>query len=756
MVASGTRRSQFVRSLNEQLSCGEMTSLCLFTASPDLSGMGTHMLALARELRRDFEITFVCPPTQSGLEWLHRAEQADLRVLPIDVADGGRIPRAFLEWLHFSQPDVFHSHAGIGWEGHIGIGAARAAGVPVIVRTEHLPYLLTDAEQQSRHRLLMAQLDGLICVSAEAADSFASAGVSPALLRVVRNGIPILRPVEYVADVPDLRRQLGLPPTVRLAITVARLSEQKGHRVLLEALPALLKLTADVHLVWVGDGPLGTSLLAQAHRLGVQNNVHFLGHRSDVSSLLANSDVFVLPSFFEGLPLVVLEAMAAALPVVATEVVGTKEAVIDHVTGRLVPADAAVPLAEAIADTLADPQRAAAWGRAGRERVARHFSAGRMARETSAIYHELLLRRQRTAKKISAAGDGRRGALAARPLGPSGECMDRVRLGFVGAGSIARRHLESVTGFEDVVVSAIADVDLAAAMGAAARFGGTPYSNVEEMLDREQLDAMYICVPPFAHGQAEEAALSRSLPFFVEKPIGVDLGVAERIAAQVAQKGLITAVGYHWRYLDTMERARELVAEKPARLAVGYWLDSTPPPAWWPKQSLSGGQLIEQTTHIFDVIRFLMGEVTTVSAIGGRTPREAFPDCDIAESSVAMLQLASGAVATVASTCLLGWRHRAGLHLFSDGMALELSEFDLMVDVGQGRPIQLATGDPVQREDRDFIDAVAGRPNRIRSPYSEALLTHRLAVAAARAATSGGTVLVPDEPIANPHPSSAP
>ena len=333
--------------------------------------------------------------------------------------------------------------------------------------------------------------------------------------------------------------------------------------------------------------------------------------------------------------------------------------------------------------------------------------------------------------------------------------MDRVRLGIVGAGAIARRHLESLAGFGDVLVSGIADLDLGAATGAASRFGGVPYSNVDEMLDREQLDAVYICVPPFAHGRAEEAALARDLPFFVEKPIGVDLPAAERIAARVASSGLVTAVGYHWRYLDTIERARALLAQKPARLAVGYWLDATPPPEWWSKEALSGGQLIEQTTHIFDVIRVLMGEVTSVSAIAGRTPREAFPQCDIAESSVAMLQLASGAIATVASTCLLEWRHRVGLHLFSDGMALELSEFDLMVDVGQGRPIEVASGDPVQREDRDFIDAVAGRPNRIRSPYSEALLTHRVAVTAARAATSGATLLVPGSPMANATPSPA-
>jgi predicted dehydrogenase len=91
----------------------------------------------------------------------------------------------------------------------------------------------------------------------------------------------------------------------------------------------------------------------------------------------------------------------------------------------------------------------------------------------------------------------------------------------------------------------------------------------------------------------------------------------------------------------------------------------------------------------------------------------------------------------MASTCLLNWPHRIGLHLFSDGQAIELSEFDIMVDVGQGRPMRAAEGNPFVREERAFIDAVQGGPNLIRAPYAEALQTHRLTLAAARAARTG-------------------
>ena len=314
---------------------------------------------------------------------------------------------------------------------------------------------------------------------------------------------------------------------------------------------------------------------------------------------------------------------------------------------------------------------------------------------------------------------------------------EQVRVGLIGAGFIGGRHLGNLLGFDDVRVVAVADAQLERAREAAARCDARAYADYAEMLDRERLDALYLCVPPFAHGAPEAAAIERGLPFFVEKPLATDLETAETIARGVRERGLVTATGYHWRYLDITERAQALLRERPARLALGYWLDFTPPPPWWTKEAQSGGQLVEQATHIFDLARLLVGEVTGVSAIAARTERAAYPEADIADVSIATLHFASGALGSIASTCLLNWPHRIGLHLFGEGLAIELSEFELVVDVGQGRPVQRAQGDPFVREDRDFVDAVQGRPNRIRAPYAEALRTHRLVMAAARSAREG-------------------
>lgn len=312
--------------------------------------------------------------------------------------------------------------------------------------------------------------------------------------------------------------------------------------------------------------------------------------------------------------------------------------------------------------------------------------------------------------------------------------MDRVRVGVIGAGFIAGRHVGNLLGFDDVTIVAVADAVAERAQEQAARANAKAYTNHEELLDQEQLDALYICVPPFVHGALELAAIDRRLPFFVEKPLATTWETAQTIAAGVAAQNLVTAVGYHWRYLNTTEEAQALLSNKPARLALGYWLDFTPPPAWWRREEQSGGQMVEQTTHLFDLARLLVGDVERVYGAGSRLERPAYADANVFDVTLATLHFASGALGNMASTCLLNWPHRIGLHLFCEGMVIELSEFELMVDVGRGRPVRRAEGDPFVREDRAFIDAVQGKPNQIRAPYAEALKSFQLTLAANQSA----------------------
>ncbi len=718
-------------------------AICLLTDSLEPSGLGQQMLLLARHLRYRYALSVVCPATGSGVQVLEQSRALGLTTLPLTVRQSGCAWQQLSDWLRNEQIALVHVHAGVGWEGHEVITAARAAGVPAVVRTEHLPYLLTDFAQRGRYRGLLSQVDRLICVSDEAYASYCAAAIPAAQLVTVRNGID---PPQLPTDVASVRATLGLTPQARVVLTIGRFSVQKDHATLAAAIPAVLAQVADAHFLWAGSGPLEAEVRALVNDLGVADQVQFLGQRSDIPALLAVAELLVLPSRFEGLPLVVLEAMAAGLPVVATNVSGTAEAVVDGVTGRLVPVGAIQALAHGINEVLADENLASRWGAAGLQRATEVFSGARMADETAALYEQLLKRSAadatdtllaetvttiRGTDATTAVETGR----AARIWEQTKECkVKQVRVGFIGAGGIAGRHLGNLLDFADVQVVALADPDLVRAQASAGRCGAKAYTDYTVMLDNEQLDALYICVPPFAHGAPELAALERKLPFFVEKPLSVDLPVAEEIASSVVEQGLTTGVGYHWRYLDTVAEVKEHLAASPARLALGYWLDSTPPPAWWGRQDQSGGQMVEQTTHIFDVARYLLGPVIDIDALGAQHQRAEYPNLDVDDVSVALVRFASGAIGSFASTCVLKWPHRIGLHLFGDGLAIELSEFDLMVDVGRGRPVREAVGDPFVREDRDFIDAVRGGENKIRTPYAEALETHRLVIAARDAA----------------------
>jgi glycosyltransferase involved in cell wall biosynthesis len=173
-----------------------------------------------------------------------------------------------------------------------------------------------------------------------------------------------------------------------VVLTIGRFTEQKNHKCLLDAVPSVLARVPSTYFMWAGTGPLEDELRRLVLERGLENNVRFLGRRTDVPDLMQAADLFVLPSKFEGLPLVVLEAMAAGLPVVGTDVCGTGEAVRDGVTGRLVAPEDAAALSAAISAVLLDSRQASRMGAAARYIFHREFTVARMVTETEAIYAE--------------------------------------------------------------------------------------------------------------------------------------------------------------------------------------------------------------------------------------------------------------------------------------------------------------------------------------------------------------------------------
>lgn len=347
--------------------------VALATDSREPSGVGEHMLTLAAAMARADGINIrLIADSATGLP--DRARSLGFDAAPL----GDGLPPGL---------DIVHIHAGIGWEGHGLAAAARRAGARAVVRTEHLPWLITDAGQRADYARAVRDVDLIIAVSQGAAESHREAGLARCPIRAVDNGI-----IETPPRHPRSRTRREFDPGCRpILLTAGRFTEQKGHADLIAAM-GLLARDLDALLLIAGEGPLFDDVARDIEQRGLEASVRLLGRRSDLADLLAAADLFVLPSLFEGLPLVLLEAMAAGLPAVVTQVCGNEDAVVDGVTGWLAPPSDAAALAATIARALSDPAALAAAGRAARCRFEARYTAPRMAEETLALYRTALAR----------------------------------------------------------------------------------------------------------------------------------------------------------------------------------------------------------------------------------------------------------------------------------------------------------------------------------------------------------------------------
>jgi myo-inositol 2-dehydrogenase/D-chiro-inositol 1-dehydrogenase len=314
------------------------------------------------------------------------------------------------------------------------------------------------------------------------------------------------------------------------------------------------------------------------------------------------------------------------------------------------------------------------------------------------------------------------------------------RIGFVGTGSVAHRHARVLARLPDVDLVAATDLDPAASARFAEVYGVRAVPDLDALLG-EQLDAVYVCVPPFAHGELEVRIARAGVAMFVEKPLAADQAGAEWVERRIRTSGVLTRVGHHWRCAEPVLRARRLLEGRRVRVVSGTWLDCTPPVPWWANRLRSGGPIVEQAVHVLDLVRVLVGEVTEVhAAAGGVLPGGA------EAATGALLCFENGAVGTMVTTCVLDGRHRTGLEIVADGLVVGVGEDWL--DVRDGAGVQRAEYDamlPRVAVDTAFVAALRGSPvppERDGPDHAEALRSHRLACALARSVASGRAELV--------------
>lgn len=302
---------------------------------------------------------------------------------------------AKLTWfMRQGRYHVVHTHSSKA--GILGRVAARLAGVPVIVHTVH-GWGFYDGQHPALRTLYITLekladrcCDRLIVVSRLNADKGLAVGISrPEKYVTISGGIDVETYAHPTVDRVAMRSALGIPAGAPVVGTVGRLSPQKAPLDWMRAAAMVAQAVPEVRFVYVGDGPLRPAVETLIAELELTDKVILTGLRRDIPDLLAVFDVFALSSLWEGLPLVALQAMAAGLPVVCTQVDGTAEAIVDGVTGLLVPPAQPRALGEAIVSLLRDPARMQRMATAGRRR-AEDFSLRKMVVTIDALYQELL------------------------------------------------------------------------------------------------------------------------------------------------------------------------------------------------------------------------------------------------------------------------------------------------------------------------------------------------------------------------------
>ena len=322
-----------------------------------------------------------------------------------------------------------------------------------------------------------------------------------------------------------------------------------------------------------------------------------------------------------------------------------------------------------------------------------------------------------------------------------------MRIGFIGTGGIARQHARGLVKRNDASFVGAYDVDSEKSQSFAAEYGGEAYAGLGEMLDKSKPDAVWICVPPFAHGKAEKALIERRIPFCVEKPISNSMDTSRRILDGIESAGLLTSVCYMNRYRRGVNRAKELLAQDPPVLVHGGWIGGTPGVYWWRQQKLSGGQILEQTTHIFDLVRYLVGEPRVVYTQATRGFVKDMPGYDVDDASTVAIQFENGVVGNLMSCCA-NRSTGAGVHLtvVAAGHVSNFAGWDMTARITKSRleEERIAGEDSIfEIEDAAFLAAVSSNDQSlVRSTYADGIGSLAFCLAAGQSIETGAPVEV--------------
>lgn len=304
-----------------------------------------------------------------------------------------------------------------------------------------------------------------------------------------------------------------------------------------------------------------------------------------------------------------------------------------------------------------------------------------------------------------------------------------VKVGIIGCGGFGNRHLDNLLKMDDVEVVALGN----RGMERLERTGrkvpkARLYQDFGDMILKEKMDAAIISVTPDAHGEIEELCCRKNINLYIEKPLGISLEQAVRTEEEIKLSNIITSVGYQERYSPPIRLVKEILEKEPAGIVSGSWIDGMPSPQWWRTKSMSGGQAVEQTTHIADMMRYLFGEPVSVFASGTRDAKFAGADHDVEDHSSAIVRFGGGVTANILSGCYGRNIRKVGFEIFTPGYRIEYDwGTSLKISTGDRTEEIRITADNHFNALKTFIEAVrTGDRCEILSDYSDAVKTLKL------------------------------
>ena len=330
--------------------------------------------------------------------------------------------------------------------------------------------------------------------------------------------------------------------------------------------------------------------------------------------------------------------------------------------------------------------------------------------------------------------------------------LDRLKVGLIGCGGIANAHTRGLNTLREIELTAFADIVEEKAKDFAKRYGGKAYTDWHEMLDKEKLDIVYICLPPFAHSDEVMIAAENGINIFIEKPIALNMRLADEMVRAVEKHDVKSQVGYCLRFGAGVEKAKNLIQSGEAGdvgLAVGWYWCHFLGGAWWRDKSKSGGEIVEQSTHLYDTFRYLCGEVEVVCGYMNKKFWVDVPDLTVEDVYSSTFKFKSGAVgAIVATTWGVPSQWWIRWLMATKNYTMESSNYNNLTFTSTKAPVktQMITEERnvYLLEAKDLIQAVL-EDKETRTPIREGAKTLELTLAVKKSMETGRPVNLPLE-----------